>query len=78
MSDKRTFSVGDNVRTTQPNEALRREWSEEAWASRQWGVDGTVVTSHDAHELSYDVRHPDGTIGGYDPSEVEPAQKRDP
>lgn len=64
------LSPGTRVKTTAPNEALRREWTTEAWNSRQWGVEGTVITHHDSHGLCYEVRHPDKTIGGYDPSEL--------
>ena len=62
---------GTRVRTTEPNMALRREWTEEAWAGKKWGVLGTVITHHDSHGLCYDVRHADGTRGSYDPSEFE-------
>lgn len=64
------LSPGTRVKTTAPNEALRCEWTTEAWNSRQWGVEGTVITHHDSHGLYYEVRHPDGTIGSYDPSEL--------
>ncbi len=58
------------VRTTQETPDVS-DWTEEARASRQWGVKGEVVTHHDSHGLSYEVRHPDGTIGHYDPTELE-------
>lgn len=59
------------VMTTQPNWDKRDEWTSEGWKRRQWGVRGTVVTHHDSHGLCYDVCHPDGTWGCYDPSELE-------
>lgn len=62
---------GTRVRTTKANLALRKEWTKEAWESRQWGVRGKVRTHHDSHGLSYEVEHPDGSIGHYDPSEIE-------
>ena len=65
------ISVGATVVTTKANVALQKEWTKEAWASRQWGVTGKIVTYHDSHGLSYEVRHPDGTIGHYDPSELQ-------
>jgi hypothetical protein len=65
------ISNGTLVITTQANESLRREWTDEVWEGRQWGVNGEVITHHDSHGLSYEVRHPDGTIGHYDPSELE-------
>jgi hypothetical protein len=65
------ISEGTSVKTTHPNEDLRRQWTDEGWASRQWDVQGTVLTHHDSHGLHYDVRHPDGSVGCYDPSELE-------
>ena len=62
---------GTEVRTTEPNMEMRREWTAEAWASKKWDVRGTVVTHHDSHGLCYDVKHEDGSIGSYDPSELE-------
>lgn len=61
---------GTLVATTQENSEVD-DWSEEALASRQWGVKGKVVNHHDGHGLSYEVEHPDGTIGHYDPSEFK-------
>jgi hypothetical protein len=62
---------GTKVETTQPNMSLREEWSDAAWSQRLWGVIGVIVTHHDAHGLFYDVRHEDGTVAGYDPTEFE-------
>lgn len=62
---------GTVVKTTEPNMKMRGEWTEEGWASRQWGVEGPIITHHDSHGLSYEVKHPDGTIGYYDPSEFK-------
>lgn len=68
------ISRGTTVRTTQPNLDLRDEWADEAWVRRKWGVQGKVLTHHDSHGLCYDVRHEDGTVGCYDPSELEVVQ----
>jgi len=46
-------------------------WTTEAKASRKWGVRGKIVAHHDSHGLSYTVRHYNGTIGYYDPSELK-------
>ena len=62
---------GTIVRTTQPNQEERRNWTDEAWAAKKWGVQGTVLTHHDSHGLCYDVLHCDGTRASYDPSEIE-------
>lgn len=64
------ISPGTSVKTTKENPTVSG-WIEEALVSRQWGVKGKIVTHHDAHGLSYEVRHPDGTIGHYDPSELK-------
>ena len=63
------------VRTTKPNMALRKEWTDEAWKKRKWGVEGKVVAHHDSHGLYYDVVHDDDTDGCYDPSELEVIKK---
>ena len=65
------ISPGTKVRTTQPNMALRKEWTDEGWESKEWGVQGVVIAHHDSHGLCYDVRHEHGTQGCYDPSELE-------
>jgi len=65
------ISPGTPVRTTEPNMSKRGEWTDEGWASKKWGVQGTVITHHDSHGLCYDVRHEDGTQSCYDPSELD-------
>ncbi len=64
------ISPGTFVRTTKENKSIK-DWSHAAKISRQWGVLGEVMTHHDSHGLSYEIRHPDGTIGHYDPTEFE-------
>ncbi|MBP9821826.1 MAG: hypothetical protein KBC81_00010 [Candidatus Pacebacteria bacterium] len=61
---------GTMVKTTQENPAVTG-WTREALNSRLWGVKGKIVTHHDSHGLSYEVEHPDRTIGHYDPTELE-------
>jgi len=46
------------------------DWTADALASRQWGVEGQIVKHHDSHGLTYEVRHPDGSIGHYEHHEV--------
>ena len=65
------ISPGTSVKTTKPNLSMRDEWTDEGWAERKWGVRGKVLVHHDSHGLCYDVRHEDGTVGCYDPSELE-------
>lgn len=64
---------GTNIQTTEPNLAERDRWTDEGWASKRWGVQGTMITHHDSHGLCYDVRHADGSKGCYDPSEFQVA-----
>jgi hypothetical protein len=64
------ISPGTSVKTTQENRTIT-DWTSEAQASRQWGVRGEIVTHHDSHGLSYEVKHLDGSIGHYDPTEFE-------
>ncbi len=59
------------IRTTQPNMALRKEWTDRAWEKRKWGVQGKIINRHDSHGLCYSVRHEDGSEAYYDPSEFE-------
>lgn len=64
------ISPGTSVKTTKENLAVT-DWTSEARATRQWGVRGKIVTHHDSHGLSYEVMHSDGSIGHYDPTELE-------
>jgi hypothetical protein len=70
------ISAGTSVVTTQENPALRDEWTEEAKAGRKWGIHGIVTTHHDSHGLCYEVLQHDGTVGFYDPSELEEVSKQ--
>lgn len=71
VAETQMIPNGTHVRTTRPNEALKGEWAPNVWNERQWGVEGVVIDHHDSHGLCYEVRHPDGSIGAYDPSEIE-------
>lgn len=59
------------VKTTKPNLERRREWTDEGWAKRVWGVWGIVIAHHDAHGPYYVVQHKDGSMACYHPSELE-------
>lgn len=65
------ISPGTRVKTTEPNMALRKEWTDEGWARKKWDMEGEVITHHDSHGLCYDVKHQDGTEGCYDPTEFK-------
>ena len=64
------ISAGTLVKTTSSN-TPDSEWSPAVRVNRKWGVQGKVLTHHDSHGLCYEVRHSDGTVGTYDPSELE-------
>lgn len=63
------IKTGTLVETTYANVGIG--WTPEALISRQWEVKGTVVKHHNSHGLCYEVKHPDGSIGYYDPSEIK-------
>ncbi len=63
-------SVGTTVKTTRANPAVI-DWTPDALVSRQWEILGEITAHHDAHGLSFEVKHPDGTIGHYDRSEFD-------
>lgn len=64
------IKYGTKVVTTEANPEIDG-WTEEALRNRQWGVKGTVIMHHDSHGLCYKVQHEDGTVGCYDPSELQ-------
>ena len=64
--------LGTRVETVKPDQESK-DWTARALAARKWGVTGTVVKEHDAHGLFYDVEHEDGTMGYYEPRELEAA-----
>lgn len=57
------------VYTVKPQEESK-DWSDEAKVSRKWGVFGLIINVHNAHGLTYEVRHADQTIGHYEPKEL--------
>lgn len=61
---------GTAVKTTSANPNVTG-WTAEAATSRIWGVEGNVIAHHDSHGLCYDVKHPNGSVGTYDPTELE-------
>lgn len=61
---------GTSVTTTKSDSVRREDWTDEGWASKKWGLKGVVIAHHNSHGLCYEVRHEDGTVGTYDPSEV--------
>jgi len=63
------FFKEDKVRTLEP--LHDDDYVPEARKMRKWGVEGEIIGHHDSHGLCYDVRHDDGSIGTYDPDEME-------
>ncbi len=72
------ISPGTLVQTTDPNMKMRKEWTDEGWEKRKWGVRGKVLRHHDSHGLCYDVKHEDGSEGCYDPSEFRVCENESP
>jgi AMMECR1 domain-containing protein len=56
------------VRTLEPK---ADNYTDEGVKKRKWGVNGVIIAHHNSHGLCYDVRHEDGSIGTYDPNELE-------
>lgn len=65
-----TIPIGTRVKTVKPDQESK-DWNARALAARKWGVMGKTVKEHDAHGLFYDVEHEDGTMGYYEPRELE-------
>lgn len=68
MSTNR-HQIGTRVVTREP-EQVSKDWTAEALSTRQWGVQGEILRHHDSHGLTYEVRHPDGSVGHYEPREL--------
>ena len=66
------IGYGTLVKTIRRANPKVTDWTPGALASRQWGVVGEIVEHHDSYGLCYEVKHPDGTIGYYDPTEIKP------
>lgn len=52
------------------SDRVSSDWSQEALASRKFGVFGTIINEHNSHGVCYGVRHSDGTVGYYEPWEL--------
>ena len=69
---KQIEEIANGTKIQTVKQAVEAEdWTQEALASRKWGVTGTVIAHSDSHGLYYEVRHDDGTIGWYEPQELE-------
>jgi hypothetical protein len=72
MTGSETLLVNDTrVRTTREIPEVAETYTEEGKKKRKWGVKGRIISFSDAHGLSYEVTHDDGTTGCYDPGELE-------
>lgn len=65
------ITEGTRVITTRANEFLRDTRASEVWEKRKWGILGTIICSYDSHGLCYDIRHEDGSVCCYDPTEFK-------
>lgn len=66
----RTFQTGDRVLTRRIINPPT-DWTPEAARLRRFEVEGTVIQSHNGHGLCYTIRHQDGSMGAYEPQELE-------
>jgi len=64
--------IGTEVRTRITKSCEASDWTQAAKDSRRHNATGEVSAVHDAHGLSYEVRHSDGTVGHYEPHELIP------
>jgi hypothetical protein len=71
MANDERFARGASVRTTKEDPEVAETYTEEGKRKRRWGVEGTIGSTSDAHGLSYEVNHADGSRGYYGPSELE-------
>ena len=62
--------IGKRVKTDLSGR-ISDDWTEEALTSRRHDVEGDVVHYHDAHGLTYEIMHDDGSIGHYEPRELQ-------
>lgn len=62
--------AGTLVYTEFPDITKISEWTSIGWSRKRWGVAGHVIKAHHGHGLYYEVKHLDGTTGGYDPIEI--------
>ena len=62
---------GSLAKTTQANPKLENEWTAQANATRRWGDNVTVIDHSNSHGSCVHVVHSDGSLGCYDPSELE-------
>lgn len=69
------LNPGTTVKTVRTSTGDRPGWLPEALASRKWDVQGKVIKHSDGHGLCYEVAHEDGTVGWYDPDELEVLQE---
>lgn len=63
-------SYGQKVRTNIIKK-FNKTYTLSAQEKRKDGMLGVVIGHRDSHGLCFDVRHEDGTIGSYEPEELE-------
>lgn len=66
------FHRGLKVRTVK-SEQEAQDWTEEALATRRWGVVGKITSISNRHGLVYTVEHKDGSTSFYEEHELEEA-----
>lgn len=70
MDESQKLAIGVRVKTQKPHEESD-DWTKDALESRKWDMLGEIISHHDAHGFTYEVKHEDGTIGHYEPRELK-------
>lgn len=70
MTTYPALKVGTKVLTVETNHTSK-DWDKKALASRRFGVVGTIIHESNSHGLCFKVEHEDGSIGYYDPWELD-------
>jgi len=65
------FSVGRHVSIKVDPAKVTNDWTDEALASRKSEGEGVVIEEKNAHGQCFRVQHDDGSIGVYDPHELQ-------
>lgn len=65
-----TRPIGSKVLTVETN-CTSDDWTAPALEKRKFNVAGKIVGYHDSHGIIYEVRHTDGSVGCYDPWELD-------
>lgn len=65
-----TRHIGSKVITVETN-CTSEDWTASALKKRKFNVAGEIIGYSDSHGIVYEVRHADGSVGCYDPWELD-------